>query len=105
MTPERYRQVVKVFLEASSQHDREARAQWMEEICSDDEDLRREVEAMLAAEEQSDHFLEQTPDDVAADLIGGYGARLVGQRLGDYEVLERIGAGGMGEVFLAQDTQ
>src|SRR3954463_2524577 len=104
MTPERYNQVVEVFLEAA-QHNREAPAPFLEQIGRDDEDLRREVEAMLAAEEQSDHFLEQTPDDVAADLLGGHGASLVGQQLGEDQVVELIGAGGMGKVFLAQDTR
>ncbi|MFL6448697.1 MAG: serine/threonine-protein kinase [Bryobacteraceae bacterium] len=104
MTPNRYRQVVEVFLEAA-QHKGQGRERFIDGICREDEDLRQEVEAMLAAEEQSDRFLEQTPDDVAADLVGGRGGSVVGQQLGDYQVIELIGAGGMGEVFLAQDTR
>ena len=47
MTPERWRQVEEVF-HAASEHDRETRANFLEIACRGDQDLRREVESLLA---------------------------------------------------------
>jgi serine/threonine protein kinase/tetratricopeptide (TPR) repeat protein len=104
MTPERYDRIMEVFLQAS-QHRREARAKFIEKICREDHDLRREVQSMIAADERADEFLEESADDIAADLLNDCGASIVGQKLGEYEVIKLLGVGGMGEVFLAQDTQ
>src|SRR5947209_14166770 len=104
MTAERYHQIVDLFLQAS-QHQRETRATFIDEICGDDGDLRRQVETLLAADEQADDFLEESADDIAVDWLNTCDASLVGQQFGEYQVIELLGAGGMGEVFLAHDTR
>ncbi|HXJ15860.1 MAG TPA: serine/threonine-protein kinase, partial [Candidatus Polarisedimenticolia bacterium] len=70
---------------------------YLDQACTDP-DLRREVESLIAAHEQGDtSFLEQpTTADAALQK---------GTQLGQFTILERIGSGGMGEVYRAQDSK
>ena len=74
------------------------RAAYLDEACRGDVELRREIDALLAEQPVDDDFL-RTPPWVAPSAL------TVGQRLGPYEVIGRIGAGGMGEVYEARDTR
>lgn len=76
------------------------RAAYLDDKCEGDHDLRREVERLLASVDEE--FLE-TP---AVEPISGRGPETrsrSGQRIGHYEVIRRIGSGGMGDVYLAVD--
>ena len=66
--------------------------------------LRQEVESLLARENAAD-FLEAPALDVAAHFAADRSQSLIGQRIGSYEILSLIGAGGMGEVYRARDTK
>ena len=73
--------------------------------CAGDEALRREVESLLAQQASAGGFLEDQAVAAAAQMVSETGASLLtGRRLGAYEVHARIGAGGMGEVYRARDT-
>src|SRR4051794_10475351 len=103
MTPERYQQVGEM-CQAARGLKPENRADFLERVC--DRELRQEVEAMLAADERSTQILDQAPHDLAAEVLATRpGRSLIGETLGDYHVIARLSAGGMGEVFLAQDTR
>ncbi len=81
----------------------------LEERCRDDPELRAEVEALLAADARAEGFLEppsiaqvndmDTNDD---DPSGGW---LVGRRIGQYVLGPRIGVGGMGTVYVAEQDR
>src|SRR5262249_18707049 len=74
--------------------------------CAADEALRREVEALLAANEQAGSFLLRGGwETEALELTARERPSLVGEQLSHYQVLALIGVGGMGEVYLAGDAQ
>src|SRR5690349_13569507 len=105
MTPERYQQVVEL-CHAAWEQSPEARPVFLRQVCQADEELRQEVETMLAADEQPDQLLEDSPNDIAAQALAARQIRsLIGETLGEYRVIARLGTGGMGDVFLAQDLR
>src|SRR5262245_38834377 len=74
----------------------ERRTAYLADACAGDDAMREQVELLLESHDRAKSFLE-TP--AAPNL------HLEGQRVGAYEVVERIGAGGMGEVYRARDVR
>ena len=80
------------------------RSGFLDETCGANAQLRREIEALLASYEQADGFIADPPAHLAAELLADRNiSSAVGRTIGHYQLLERIGAGGMGEVYLAED--
>jgi Tol biopolymer transport system component len=105
MTPERWRRVEDILQAALMRADSE-RAAFLVHSCAGDDELRREVESLLAQQASTAGFLERPAAAEAARIIGDAGASLLtGRRLGAYQLHERIGVGGMGEVYRARDTK
>ena len=100
--PDRWRRVEKLCSEAldRSGADRDA---FLSAACGSDDGLRREVEGLLAHERSAECFLE-LPAPVAAAGATHTASELIGRRLGPYEILEPVGAGGMGVVYRAHDA-
>ena len=81
------------------------RAAFLEQACGDDEALRREVETLLAQEGKVESSLESPALEVAAEVMAQDQVKsLAGRKVGSYRVLSLLGEGGMGQVYLAQDT-
>ena len=104
MTPAKWRTVEELFENALACPDEE-RATFLREHAGGDESIQREVEALLESHAGADGELEELVQGVAADWAGdGDSAGMAGQKLGRYEIVSPLASGGMGEVFLAQDT-
>ena len=84
----------------------EARAAFLSEACAGDEDLRRDVESLLSQPVSVDGVLDGPALAVARQVMSEpHRVSLVGRRLGLYQVVAPLGAGGMGEVYRARDTR
>ena len=103
MNPERLQKIENVF-HSALEYEPEKRCSFLAQACGEDESLRRAVESLLTHHDQAGSFIESPAKMVATIIEDGKGESLVGQSIGRYEVLELLGVGGMGEVFLAQDT-
>ncbi len=81
------------------------RVRFLDEVCGGDADTRREVESLLNSFDGAGSFMEKP---AAEDVTGVFetGKKLeTGKRFGHYEIVKQIGAGGMGEVYLAKDKK
>jgi Tol biopolymer transport system component/serine/threonine protein kinase len=105
MTPERYQQIGKLY-HSVLELDADVRPMFLAQACDGDEELLREVQSLIASHEQAGSFIESPALEVAAEIIAAdsYGD-MEGRQLSHYEIKSLLGAGGMGEVYLAQDTR
>ncbi|MDX2032323.1 MAG: serine/threonine-protein kinase [Blastocatellia bacterium] len=105
MRPEKWQQINDLYF-AALERDGLARAAFLEEACANDGDLRREVESLLESNEDAGEFLSSSALAVAARALAMEQDRfLIGQKIGPYQVLSLLGAGGMGQIYLAEDTR
>ena len=105
VTPGRWQQIERLFHDALARPPEE-RAAFLDRSCAGDESLRREVNALLDSPATANRFLDRDALEVAAGLVSVSNMPvLAGGRLGVYQLQDRIGAGGMGEVYRAHDTR
>src|SRR5881394_1869175 len=81
------------------------RTHYVNEACGEDVVLREEVESLLRSFDDAGSFMESPAlGPLAQSLLNERAQLEPGQRIKHYEVIEKIGEGGMGEVYLARDT-
>ena len=82
------------------------RAAYLDEACSGNQKLRERVDRLLGALQQAGDFLENAPE--VTDILGNpceTMAEGVGTRIGPYKLLQQIGEGGFGVVYMADQTE
>jgi predicted ATPase/serine/threonine protein kinase len=105
MSPQRFQRVSEIF-HAALDRPIERRAAFLQEICAGDSGLLHEVQSLLAVQSEAGKFMATVTEAGSDARRNGPGVpALTGRTLGYYEVLSLLGAGGMGEVYLARDTR
>jgi len=109
MQPERWNAVEHLCHEALEREE-DQRAAFLQSACAGDESLLREVQSLLAHQKQAEHFIETPALDQAAKALAdgerdSYPSdttpRLISRMISQYRIVERLGYGGMGEVYRA----
>ena len=105
MADEKWQKVREIF-DSALRRKPEERRRFVNEACGDDKILLAEVESLLSSLGSADSFMETPAVAKVADVIEAETKKLErGKCFGHYEIIQQIGAGGMGEVYLAKDKK
>ena len=103
--PEHLKKVQELF-HAALALDASARTAFLDKACTSDRELLEEVQSLISAHEQEGSFIDSPAGQPVAEMLAGIGSESwVGQTVGSFRILSQLGRGGMGEVYLAEDSK
>ena len=105
MADENWQKVREIF-DSALRRKPEERQNYIIEVCGEDKTLLTEVESLLSSLDGAESFMETPAVAKVASVIDAEAKKLErGKCFGHYEIIEQIGAGGMGKVYLAEDKK
>lgn len=102
ISTERWRQIERIYEEVV-ELDASSRDAYLARACAGDEDLHQEILSLLYFADQTDSFLEEPVLSLGLEVIGHRQEEMLGKHIGRYKLLELLGYGGMGDVYLTHD--
>jgi serine/threonine protein kinase/Tol biopolymer transport system component len=105
MANERWQQIKEVF-HSALEYEPAERPAFLARACPNDEAFRKEVESLIEAHEKEGSFIDAPAFELAAGWLADEESdSLIGKQINHYRIVDALGTGGMGEVYLAQDTR